>query len=198
MPVPPIRRALARTLLLGFALGPPLAPARAAGADGPAPAAAPAENPVYRNWARFRPGASASYRVVTVQPSSRSEMTLTYTLVAVSPKEVVVESVARLAVNGKEVRMPPNRLTNPRFAGGPAAAPGKPAGLVDEGSEPVEAAGRTLPARWTRVKARTQTAENLVQTWSSDDVPGALVRSLTTVPGAVDRVSLDLIELKTP
>ncbi len=164
----------------------------------------PAVNPVYRSWARFKLGASVTYRSVTRQKTASTEMSLTYTLTDRTPERVVVESVVRMTVNGKEVTMPASRLVNLKSSGASApgkvgaSPPSKQAGLIGEGTETLPIAGRTIATRWTKVKARSETAENVIQTWSSDDVPGGLVKSVTTVPGSVAGVTMDLTAITTP
>ena len=161
------------------------------------------ENPVYRSWSKFRKGASVTYLSVTKQKATSTEMSMTYTLVDVTPEKVVVESVVRLKANGKEVVMPPSRLVNSKASGISNKKPGqanpnKPDGFLSEGTESIPIAGRTVVAQWTKVKTRSESAENLIQTWSSDEIPGGLVKSVTTVPGSVASVTMELTSVTTP
>jgi len=160
------------------------------------------ENPVYTSWARFRPGASVTYRAVSETRGHADESTTTYTLVEIDAKKCAIEMTVISRFEGKETKNGPQRLESLRTFNLPPGVSkeefGKPKGPVEAGEEVVTVLGKPYKARWTRHKDSVEAGELLSQTWTSDEVPGGLIKTVGKVPATGTTKTMDLVEIKTP
>jgi hypothetical protein len=163
------------------------------------------ENPLYTNWAGFKPGTIVVYRAITAQAEHKTTTTTTttYTLLERTEELVVVEMQAfTKRYDGLEIANPPEKLTSLRRISLPpgvqASEFSKAAGVLERGEETVEANGRAYSAIWQKSKDRNEAGEVLVTTWTSDEVPGKLVRSVTHTPAIGKTTTTELIAAKTP
>lgn len=161
-----------------------------------------ATNPVYKSWAGFEEGAAVTYRSVTEAGGERTEERLAYTLVDLTKEKAVVERVVTQTVDGREVVNPAQRLENARtFTLPPGIDPkkfGKPEGLLESGEETVTVDGKEYRARKEKTKGRVEAGDVFTETWSSDEVPGGLLKSVSEVPSQRSTTVVELIELKIP
>jgi tetratricopeptide (TPR) repeat protein len=146
------------------------------------------ENPWYRHWTGFEPGAGAVRAITTAGPDGvPTRTTETTRLVEKGAFEIVLE--VETTGPGPPVR---SREQIPRAGG---LAPGvrreelgtHPAGAVEEGSEVIAVGGAEYRA--TRFRVRAGGAAGAQTTiWMADAVPGQVVRSETrTADGRVVR-----------
>jgi hypothetical protein len=178
-----------------------------AGVEGPT-AAAPreqVENPQYTSWAAFPKGTTVILRSETRADGhpAVTTTTKTYTLLTLTDAEAVIEMRARTQrYDGAEINNPPEKLTVPkRIALPPGVSKAefeKPAGGDEHGEETVTVGGKEYKARFSRSRGRNEAGEVLGQVWSSDAVPGGLVKSVTRTPGVGKTTTIELVEVKTP
>ncbi len=104
--------------------------------------------------------------------------------------------------DGLEIDNPPQKLTNLRRItlppGTKASEFGKAAGVLERGEEMVQASGRAYSTAWQKSKGRNEAGEVLVTTWTSDAVPGKLVRSVTHTPAIGKTTTIELVAVKKP
>ena len=168
----------------------------------PAPAAEKAANPVYQSWERFSQGTSIVHKPIYDTSMNKYEVTMTYTLVERTRDKVVVEMQVTTRVNGVETRNRPMKMDNPRAIPLPPGAKAPPAGkiegMTDQGEEIVKIAGREVKAKWYKARNKVEGNDNFTRSWSSDEVPGGLVKSVTTTPGNKSSMLMELVEIKAP
>jgi hypothetical protein len=163
------------------------------------------ENPQYKSWATFPKGTTVVLRSVTRADGhpAVTTTTRTYTLLDLTDAEAVIEMRARTQrYDGVEINNPPEKLTVPKRI---ALPPGvsktefeKPAGGDEQGEETVTVGGKEYKTRFSRSRGRNEAGEVLGQVWSSDAVPGGLVKSVTRTPGVGKTTTIELVEVKTP
>jgi hypothetical protein len=160
------------------------------------------ENPVYKSWSRFKQGTAVTYKSVTETASNKTEVTLTYTLRALTPDKAVIEMVVATRSGGVEVNNPPQRLENAKLFPLP---PGKkkeeftkPQGVLEAGEEIVKVGDKEYKTRWYKTRNRVEAGDTFSQTWSCDDVPGGLIRSINKTPATGSTTTLELIAVRTP
>lgn len=162
------------------------------------------EHPIYKSWARFPVGTSITLRSITEREdqSGRITSTIRQTLTRLEDARVVLEEVTTSDSGGEELTYPPREVTHRRmFPLLPTVKRediGKPSGAIASGEETLEAAGGPIPTSWFDSKGRVEAGETFTRTWMSDEVPGRLVKTITRVPAAQSRSSVELIEIKTP
>lgn len=185
-----------------------VSPGEAPPVEGPA-AAGPqretVENPLYTSWAGFAKGTSVRHKSVTETEGNGpvTTTTTTYTLVERTDDRVVVEMKAfTRQYDGTDIDNPPERLTNPKRVSLPPGTAradfGNPAGVTDRGEETITAGGKEYRTKWYKGKDRSEAGEVLVQVWTSDEVPGGLVRSVTRTPAIGKKTTVEAVEVKAP
>ncbi len=165
----------------------------------------PVENPLYKSWAGFKQGTSVVQRAVTEVAGNNAvtTTTTTYTLLDRTDDQVVIEMQAfTKRYDGTETNNPPQQFTNQKWFTLPPGMSksdfAKPAGQTDQGEETLTLGGKAYKTMWHKSKDRNEAGEVLVQTWTSDEVPGGLVKSITHTPSIGKTTMLELVEVKIP
>lgn len=167
-----------------------------------APAAEQVENPQYRNWAKFPVGTTLTRKMTT--DSAKSEgmtvTTFTFKITEKTDEVVLVESQATTEYHGGRVeKNPPVTDRHPRQIALPDGIKkedwGKPKGGVEEN---VTVLGRAYKARKTESKGSTDAGELTQTLWSSEDIPGGLVKSVQRVPKVDETTTIEVTELTIP
>jgi hypothetical protein len=206
-----------RALGIALALIAPLAVGcNAGGKDGnaiaeAAPAAEPTEsreqveNPQYASWAKSPAGTVAVHKTVVRGEGSDAAtvMTTTYTLLDVTPDQAVVQmQVSTKRYDGFEANDRPEKFTHPKSLLLPPGVKkdraGKPAGVTEEGEESISVAGKEYKAKWYKGKDRNEGGEMFTQMWSSAEVPGELLKSVTRTPAIGKTTTIELVEIRMP
>ncbi len=160
------------------------------------------ENPLYRNWKHFEPGTSVTYRALTESDDGDSEVTTTYFLKERTEEKIVIELKTLAKLEGQVIDNPPQRLENRRFFNLPPGISkeefGKPKGVLEEGEETVELVGQTFETKWFRARTTGDDGETFTKSWTSDKVPGRLIKSVSETPKTNTTTTVELIEIKTP
>jgi len=157
----------------------------------PAAAAAqpPVENPEFLTWARFKPGTTMVTKVTNKESGTESVIRTTTTLAIIGSDKLVLEVKTTRNVGGMGFDQPPTTRDVPRTVPLPPgltpkeflAGDGMPAGTVEKGTESVRVGMTEYPSRWYKFKKLVGEFEVEGKTWVSDEVPGGVVKSETTI-----------------
>lgn len=149
----------------------------------PAKAAAP-RHP----WGSFKKGSFAKLKSVSETAGTKSEMTMTTTLVDLSAEEATVETeMAMTGFSNKTSAKHPLKAPE----GGKAVDGPKP----KTGSEEIEVAGRKLKCSWTEVETEASGMKTQSKSWMCEDVPGHLVKMVSKSTGAAaSATTMELVE----
>lgn len=165
-------------------------------------AAEEVESPIFKSWARNKPGASITLRTSTDSASGKIESTTRDTLVKVDREMAIVERVYLDAATGKadadsaqELKF---RRMFPVLPGVKKEDIGKPSGSIARGEEAIEVAGKEYKAQWYDTKGTTEAGESITRTWMSEEVPGLVLKAVTRVPKTKKVTTIELIEFKAP
>ena len=154
----------------------------------PTPASSLADSPKYLAWKKFPPGSKASYNNYLLQeykPGSdqytRTKISRdTLTLVSIDDQRAIVkvESTISGKVAGRDG--PDTSSADQLIFKAKEAVPGAPVDdpsrTVTSGEETLTINGKKIATRWENV-ARTGDPMTFTKTWTSDEVPGGLVRT---------------------
>jgi hypothetical protein len=156
------------------------------------------ESPIYKSWARAKLGTVVTVKSVTVMKGVTLESTMRYRLVALSAEKATVEMVH----TSRGVENPPQKLEFrrdfPLFPGMKKEDVGKPLGATENGLETLTMAGKEYKTQWYVTKGRTEAGESIGRTWTAEDVPGMLLRSVIKVPAADKTTTLEVVEIQVP
>lgn len=161
-----------------------------------------AENPTYRNWNGFAPGTAVTYRSWTESAEGKSEVLVTYELLDRTEEKIVINMTTIAQLNDEKIKHPPQRLENRRFfrlpPGVSEAEFGKPRGVLAEGEETVEVSGRSFKTKWYRARTTGDAGETFTTSWSSEQIPGRLVKSISETPKTRSVTKVELVDVKIP
>lgn len=184
-----------------------LALAALAGASGAADPPVPAgklPNPAYASWAKFPVGTAVTIKVANDSAGQKSESTMTSTLLELTAEKATVEMVIVSKAGGQEYRAPPQKQEQARTLDAPpgydpkAKAP-EIEGLVEQGEKKITLAGKEYKASYAKIKRKTGDIDVTSKIWTSDEVPGTMLKSLSTVGGQYPTTStMELVEVKKP
>ena len=153
-----------------------------------------AENPQYRRWAKFAPGSRAVTRAVTGSAGNPAVTTTTTTSVLKSKSDAMITvemTVHTRYHDGNVADNPPNDFAIPRDLVTPMPEPVPP---HESGTEVVTIAGRKLNCAWRVTTSSNEAGQVVIKTWTSDEVPGNLVKSVLTTPAIGKTTTTELVE----
>ncbi len=160
------------------------------------------DSPLYKSWSAFKKGTTVTHRTVTGSGDYQTITTTTSTLAELSDEHAVVETQATVKRHdGTVLNNPPERFTNPRripLAPGVKKEDFGKAGQIDEGEATLDVGGKTYKTKWTKSKDRIESGAVFSTTWTCDEVPGGIVKSITEVPAIGKKTTVELVEVKTP
>ena len=172
---------------------------------GIAPADETIANPEFACWSKFKKGTSVTLKMTTMAAGTKSETTVTTTLVETSADKLVVETTSVANVAGMVIKSPafkrdvqktvmvPKGLKKEELQGG------KPPGTVEEGTETLKIAGKEIKAKWYKSKSEAAGTKSETKMWMSDDVPGMMVKMEASTAGAfASTTKMELVEIKKP
>jgi hypothetical protein len=154
-------------------------------------------NPAYKNWSAFNKGTTVTLLQTvtdksgdqpgiidtTARPNHPAETFMTYELVSVTPEKAVVRMTETEADEGSEVEHAPVKITYPAQLDKKHTTRGLGKEAVKhhkEGDEEVEIAGKKVMAHWVENDFKVENEESYQKVWYCDDVPGGLIKRVTT------------------
>lgn len=164
------------------------------------------ENPQYKNWAAFKPGAMAKYQMVSISDAGGQEtttkMTMSATLKELTADKAVVETVMEMEVNGQKTAMPAQSQDVPaKVAASAASQPAAQAGVTmtkkGEGDEDVAVGDKKYKAHWVENQMSSEQFEGTTKAWTSTQVPGGMVKStMESTKPVKSKTTTELVEFK--
>lgn len=157
-------------------------------------------NPSYETWNKLGVGSSSTLKSMTDAMGNTTEGETTTTLVEKSAEKVVVEIKASMTMAGQKMDLPAQKIEYP------AQIDKEPAGTNPATAAPVDAKvteeSVTVPAGTFKCKVvESSTEANGMTTksksWTSDEVPGSLVKSETVTEGAMaSKTTMELAKIE--
>ncbi len=144
------------------------------------------ENPAYENWAQFKVGAMVEYKTVSDVAGNKTESVITYTLLEVTDEKAVIEMKTSTIMAGQKYDTPAVKMEHPAvLEATPEGTTEQPEVEQTKGEESIDAAGQTWATTWYESATDQNGMKTTSRTWTSDDVPGTLVKSVTNIDGAM-------------
>jgi len=157
------------------------------------------DNPTFANWAKFKAGTSVTLKMTNDASGVKSASTMTTKLVEVTADELTVETTTESEVMGMKFTTPSAKQVHKKTIEVPANVKvpevgAKPEGTTEEGTETLKVGATEMMTKWYKYKAKTPAGDIDSQLWTSDEVPGMLVKMVTK--GDKFSSTLELTELK--
>jgi hypothetical protein len=143
------------------------------------------DNPLYKHWAQFKPGTTATVKTESDMAGNKSEMENTSTLVEVTADKAVVETKMSMVVGGSKMDMPASKMEVAAKIDkvDTTAAGTKPA--IKESTEDVDVAGTKVSCKVVEMTNEANGMKTVSKSWTSDKVPGMMVKMESTMDGAM-------------
>lgn len=140
------------------------------------------DNPMYKQWAKYKPGTFVTMKSTSEMAGTKTESTVTTTLKSVTPEKIVVTMEVVSKMGDQEYKMPAQEMEYPakikkEDMDDVQKAKDKPD--TKKGKETVEVAGKKLATNWTEVKIDNEKMTTVTKMWESEEVPGGLVKMET-------------------
>jgi len=144
------------------------------------------DNPKYQAWAKFKPGSNSTIATDIEAGPNKIHLEITRTLISVTDKEAVIESVTTVNMMGQDHKQPPTRETIPVQIGKDQ--------IKSTDDKDVEAMGKTFKCKvWEAAgdpdaKPQAHAAPGMDPSkkaviYASDEVPGGIVKIEATGRG---------------
>lgn len=160
------------------------------------------ENPEYHRWNKFPVGTTVTRRMVTDSAKTEGK-TITTFIIKLKSKtddDLTVETQAKTEYSdGRVMDNPPLTSRVPRRImlpeGIDKAQWGK---LIGNAEETLTVLGKSYKCVRNESTGTTDAGKLLQTVWSSEEMPGVLVKSLTLVPAVEETTTIDVVELVIP
>ena len=168
---------------------------------GLAAAAQKIDNPVYQDWARFKPGSFVTHKAVADMGAMTSETTITNTLKQVTPEKVVVEMAMVTKVAGQDMKMPPQTMEHPAKIDKPEEMEA-PEGMakpkeLDRGAEELTISGKKIKTTWIKTELKQADMTVVSTVWNNADIPGQMVKMVSEMKGPMTtKTKMVLVDYK--
>jgi hypothetical protein len=153
-------------------------------------------NPAYEQWSKFKPGAFATYENETVAMGNTTKMEITMKLVELTPEKAVIETSTKMHMGGQVMEMPGQKSDIPAMMEKVEMPAGQelPAGETTEGTATIEAAGKSFNCKTVTTVMTMGETKTRSEVWTSDEVPGGLVKLTATTEGAMSSSSTQILK----
>jgi len=162
------------------------------------------DNPEYKHWASYKPGTTRKLEATTespgdIVPPDVLALVLTDTLREVTGEKVVIEMEA----GGRTFTLHPNQMreiaakVTKEEATKPTGSPGvQKATKKGEGDEEITVGGKKYKCHWTEYQTSFKGDEGTLKTWTTDQVPGGLVKAVKDSTKFKSKTTTVLVEFK--
>jgi hypothetical protein len=155
------------------------------------------DNPQYTMWSKYKPDTMTKMKTTSEFNGMKSGTTMITTLKEVGDDKLVLELEIISNVNGMEFKSPATKQEVPKtieideklLEAGKAAV--KPEG-TEEGTETVKVGKEDVKTKWVKMKTKANGMEIESQAWTSEDVPGNIVKTVTK--SATVNSTMELVE----
>jgi hypothetical protein len=136
------------------------------------------DNPAYQSWAKFKAGTWVEYQTDSEAAGSKNAIVTTQTLKELTPEKATIVIQSSMVVAGKKMDMPAQTQELTAKIKRPPAAPAATgdAPKTDQGTEDIKVDDKTFSCKWTQVTTEQNGMKTTSKTWTSDDVPGSVVK----------------------
>jgi hypothetical protein len=151
------------------------------------------DNPMYKAWAKFKPGATSTVSESTTYSGDTNPVpdhkTITYTLVSVSPDKVVVSAVTVEQEVLGTVESAPTKHTYPAKLKKSYLAKAAPELEAKKGEDTITWEGKEVKCRTLAGSYKKDNDTVEFKFWINDDVPGGFVQQTRTLKQKDDTIT---------
>ena len=155
------------------------------------------DNPEFAMWSKYKVDTMTKLKMSTEAKGMKSGSTIVTTLKEVGADKLVLETEVITNFNDMEFKAPATKrdVTKTMEVDDKAAEAVKavkPEGTTEEGTETVKIGKDDVKTKWFKYKSKASGMEVEGQSWTSDDVPGSIVKMVTK--SATFSSTMELVE----
>jgi hypothetical protein len=150
------------------------------------------DNPGYTQWAKYKPGTCTTVAMTSDAGGQSSKMETKSTLAEVTPDKVVIDVVTSMEAGGQKMDMPAQKMEIKKAMDATPAPDAETQKQIDAAKansktsdETVTVAGGTFKAKLTESSMEANGMKTTSKVWTSDEVPGGMVKMEATTDGAM-------------
>ncbi|MBI3830571.1 MAG: hypothetical protein HY291_13705 [Planctomycetes bacterium] len=143
------------------------------------------DNPEYKHWSQYKAGTWVTWKQTTDAAGNKSVTETTLKLVEVNADKAVIETLMKMEVAGQKIEQPAQKRDVPAKIEKPAPVKQeevKDAPKPKEGEDTVTVAGKALKCKTIETTLDAAGQKGTTKAWTSDEVPGQMVKSETKTP----------------
>ena len=155
-------------------------------------------NPLYLSWEKHPVGTTIVLSSLTMANGQEvAKMKITQKLVSKDEDKVVIEMSNTINSAGREFSTPATKLNIEKF--GKKMLPGQQVensgdAKTEKGDETLTVGGKSLKCNWTQYTMQTAAGETKTKAWMCDEVPGMMVKTVTSTGDNETTMKLESIE----
>ncbi|MEM7784852.1 MAG: hypothetical protein AAF623_15995 [Planctomycetota bacterium] len=146
-------------------------------------------NPLYTNWAKFKPGTSVTLLTkVSNQGRELSSNQQRMTLQSVSESEVEIDVVTSAVLAGKPMTGSTMKIRYSKFLTDQESAVGEESTInskVSTGKDKLNLFNMDLACQWTKTVTEVSGTSTTIKNWTCDNIPGLTVKSSAEMAGGI-------------
>lgn len=164
-----------------------------------APTAEKKESAARHPWGSFKVGSYVAGKTTTAMEVAGRKMNTVIetktTLVDLSADKATIET--EMTAAGKTTKTKTEVPLTAGTPGTPTATPAANAPALKTGTESITIAGKSLNCKWTEMETEVNGAKTVTKTWMSEDVPGGVVKMVSTASGAMkSETTMEVVDFK--
>lgn len=140
------------------------------------------DNPEYQQWAKFKPGASATTEMVSKMGENVSKVVTTHTLKELDENKAVIETLTVMHVADQEIKQTTKRDVPAKIDKPEEPKEGeKPE--VKKGEETIKVKAGTFKCDTVETHMKQKGRNIVSKVWTCQDVPGGVVKMTSRMDG---------------
>ncbi len=163
------------------------------------------DHPSYKHWGRFPVGTTVTQQTTTdsAKTPGMTVTTIVYVLTEKSDDHIVVTTQAKTVYHGGRVENNPTASARTsRLIQLPDGVKkedwGKPNTKGEQGTEKLTVAGKEYRTVVHKSVGSTDAGQIATSTWTSDEMPGSLVKAVSVVAAVEETTTIVVVEVKIP
>jgi len=136
------------------------------------------DNPQFKYWTEWKPGAWVKHKMEMEQGGQKVEMETMIKLLEITAEKVTTENTGKMKLpGGREMATPAQKQEL-------KAKDSKMGNIDKEGDEEIEVGGKKLKAHWLQISMEQGGKKMSARVWLCKEIPGGMAKNEVTPDGA--------------
>ena len=150
------------------------------------------ENPAFKQWSAYKPGTFVTMKMVSEFSGQKSETEMTTTLKSVTKEKIVLSVKTTIHVAGQKIE----QVHEPMMDEYETVKGDGPEPEVETSKESVTVGKKKVDCKKTKTTTNFQGQETVTTVWTSDEIPGTMVKSVSKMSMGTTTMTVVAFEAK--